>query len=77
MEDLIPKSKLPRYRNIKQCLIEIKKLDKESAVTEWFIRQLCKDNKIAYHASGNKALVNLDSLLTFLGFTEGSDYGET
>lgn len=60
---------LPRYRTIKGCLEEIKKLDNSTAISEWFIRQLCKTNKVDYQASGNKSLVNLDSLLNFLGYT--------
>ena len=59
-----------RYRTIKACLEEIRKIDKVTAVTEYFIRRLCKDNKIVYHASGNKSLVSLDSLLNYLGITE-------
>lgn len=57
-----------RYRTIKECLVEIKKIDRDTAITEWFIRQLCNTNKITYFKSGNKSLVNLDSLLSYLGF---------
>ena len=69
MENTV-KNKLPRYRTIKTCLSEIKKLDSNTAITEWFIRQLCKDRKIVYHASGNKSLVNYDNLLSYLGYIE-------
>lgn len=59
---------LPRYRTIKECLVELKKLDNDTAITEHFIRQLCKKNQIEYLASGNKSLVNFDSLLKYLGY---------
>lgn len=56
----------PRYRTIKQCYQAIKAQDEASAVTEYFIRRLCTDGKIKYFKSGNKSLVNLDSLLDYL-----------
>lgn len=62
------KKNFPRYRTIKECLETIKALDSDTAISEWFIRQLCKNQKISYFASGNKSLVNLDSLLAFLGY---------
>lgn len=62
--------KNPRHRTIKDCLCEIRKLDPETAITEWFIRQLCKQGKVEYFLSGNKSLVNLSSLLRYLGFSE-------
>lgn len=67
---------IPKYRTIKECLNEVKKCDSDTAVSEFFIRQLCKTNKIKYFNSGNKSLVNLDSLLEFLGYTEVYNYGE-
>ena len=59
-------SNIPRYRTIKECLIEVKKLDSETAISEWYIRQLTKQNEIDFLQSGNKILINLDSLLEFL-----------
>ena len=56
----------PRYRTIQQCYQAIKKLDNDTAITEWFIRQLCNSGKIKYYKNGNKSLVNLDNLLGFL-----------
>ena len=58
---------IPRFRTIQQCLAEIKKLDEGSSISEWFIRSLCKKELIEYYASGNKSLVNFDSLLKYLG----------
>ena len=51
---------LPRYRTIRECLAELKKIDSGTAVTEYFIRQLCKKKQIKYFTSGNKSLVLYD-----------------
>lgn len=64
-------NKTARIRTIQQCLVEIKSIDRESAITENFIRTLCKDNKVRYFKSGVKYLVNLDNLLEYLGYTTG------
>ncbi len=53
-------------RTIQQCVEEIRLLDKNTAVTENFIRNLCKEEKIKYHKSGSKYLVNYDYLLEYL-----------
>lgn len=58
--------RIARFRTIKQCLETIKSIDPDTAITEWYIRQLCKNGEIEYFASGNKSLVNLDSLLATL-----------
>ena len=58
--------KLTRMRTIKQCHEEIKALDSNTAITEWFIRCLCKDNKVKHFMSGSKILVNFDDLLNYL-----------
>ena len=68
--------KIPRYRTIQQCLVEIKKLDKESAISEFFIRSLCRSQTIEYVSSGNKSLVNLDNLLQYLCGRIGVVYEE-
>lgn len=59
---------IARVRTINECVKEIKKLDSESAITEWFIRSLVKDDKIQHFMAGTKVLVNYDDLLTFLNF---------
>lgn len=57
---------IPRMRTINQCLDEIKRMDSDTAITEWFIRSLIYGKRIKYFASGNKSLVNLDDLLRYL-----------
>lgn len=58
--------KIAKMRTIKKCLQLIKEIDPDTAVSEWFIRQLCNSGKITYDKSGNKSLVNFDSLLDYL-----------
>ena len=57
---------LPRYRTIKECVQVIKEIDGNTAITEYYIRRLCRSGKIKYSLSGNKSLVNLDNLLDYL-----------
>lgn len=57
---------IAKYRTIRQCYEEILRLDPDSVITEYFIRQLCKQGQIAFIESGNKIYVNLDSLYRFL-----------
>ena len=65
-----------RIRTIPQCLMEIKSLDNNTAVTENFIRSLCKSGEVKHFKSGNKYLVNLDNLLNYLNYTSGGDDNE-
>ncbi|MDD4003056.1 MAG: DNA-binding protein [Clostridia bacterium] len=57
---------LKRIRTIKEALQLIKKEDCETAITEHFIRQLCKNNKIKCFSSGNKILLDFDDLISKL-----------
>ena len=57
---------IKRYRTIRECYENIKEMDNGTAITEWFIRSLCKSKQIEYIASGNKSLVNFDSLIDYL-----------
>jgi hypothetical protein len=58
--------KLPRMRTITQCAKEVKTMDENTAISEYYIRQLCFNNKISYFKSGTKIIVNFDNLLDFL-----------
>lgn len=55
-----------RLRTIKQCYEHIKKLDKESAITIYFLRTLCSQGRVNFTTAGKKILINLDSLLNEL-----------
>ena len=57
---------MPRFRTIQQCFEEIKRIDKDTVISSWMIRNLCKEKKVHCILSGNKTLVNLDSLLNYL-----------
>ena len=57
---------LPRMRTIEQCEKLIKQIDEGSAITEWFIRCLVRDNKVLHFNTGKKVLVNFDNLLEYL-----------
>lgn len=58
--------KIPRFRSAKQCFAIVKSIDPETAITEWYIRQLVESGEVISYGTGNKRLVNLDSLLEFL-----------
>ena len=63
---------MPRFRTIQQCLEEIKRIDENTIITGWLIRNLCKENKVHCILSGNKTLVNLDSLFNYFNGVEGN-----
>lgn len=60
--------KLIRMRCVKDCVEYIKLLDKDTAITEWYIRTLCKNNIILNRVSGKKLYVNLDHLIAYINF---------
>ena len=59
-------AKIPRMRTAAKIVAEIKALDPGSEVTEYYIRQLTKDGVIPVVWAGNKALVDLDTVLYLL-----------
>lgn len=59
---------IKKMRTIVECAKLIKELDPQTAITEWFIRSLVNEDKIMYHKTGNKVLVNYDNLLSYLNF---------
>lgn len=59
---------MTRVKTVEQSFAEIKKLDPDTAITSWFIRCLCKENKVKHFMSGTKILVNYDDLLVYLNF---------
>ena len=60
--------KVSRMRTIGKCIEYIKSLDPDTAITEWYLRTLCKNHKVEYFETGKKLLVNLDSLLSYFNF---------
>ena len=59
-------AKLPKFRTIKETMNELKVLDKDTALSLYFIRTLCGENKIKYKTAGKKILIDFDDLLEYL-----------
>ena len=57
---------LPRMRTIKEAAEEIKLTDPQSAVREYFIRDLVVSGQIPHIRAGRKILINLDKLFEYL-----------
>ena len=57
---------LIRMRTLEECYEEIKKLDPNTCITKYFIRQLALNNKIPVIMAGRKRLINFDALLEYL-----------
>lgn len=49
-------------RTIKGVVAELKKIDPDCAITEYYIRQLCREDKIPYHRSGVKYLIDVNEV---------------
>lgn len=67
----------PRYRTIQECHDELVRLDKDCKISTNFIRNLCRQNKIEYFTIGVKIIINLDNLLSYLGFSSTAPLTET
>ena len=57
---------LPRMRTIKEAAEEIKLTDPQSAIKEYFIRDLVASGQIPHIRAGRKILINLDKLFEYL-----------
>ncbi|MBR6408432.1 MAG: DNA-binding protein [Clostridia bacterium] len=66
MPDNVKEYRIPRMRTVKEAAAEIKKLDANTAVTEWHIRQLAVQGVLPRVQAGKKLLINFDSLLEYL-----------
>ena len=42
-----------KIRTIKGVVLELKKIDPDCAVSEYFIRKLCQENKIPHQMAGS------------------------
>lgn len=63
--------KIPRMRTVHEAAAELKKLDPNTAVTEYHIRRLVLDGILPRIKAGKKYLINLDSLLEYFNGKEG------
>ena len=62
-----------RMRTINEAHKFFKKADPETAITVFYIRSLCKQNLVRSFCSGNRFLVDLDSLINFLSGKDSTD----
>ena len=62
---------IPRMRTVHEAAVELKKLDANTAVTEYHIRRLVLDGVLPRLKAGKKYLINLDSLLEYFDGKEG------
>lgn len=58
--------KIPRMRTVGEAALELKKLDPNTAVTEYHIRRLAVSGKLPRLKAGKKYLINFDTLLDYL-----------
>lgn len=65
-----------RLRTIAQAYADIKEADKNTSVTQNYIRSLVNNGEIPVKKAGNKALINMDFLEKYLT-QGGSSSGET
>lgn len=56
----------PRMMTIEQLIDTVKQADENTAITRYFVRQLCKENKIVHIKAGQKYLINYDKFVDFL-----------
>lgn len=57
---------IPRMRTPAKIVAELKALDPETEVTEYYIRQIVKAGAVPVVWAGSKALINLDDVLELL-----------
>lgn len=58
--------RIPRMRTIAKIVSELRKLDPDTEVSEYYIRQLVKTGAVPVVWAGTKALINLDDVLELL-----------
>ena len=57
---------MKRMRTINEAVNEMKRADPNSAITYYYIKSLCKTNKIKHFKIGSKNIVDLDNLIQYL-----------
>ena len=57
---------IPRMRTAARVLEEIKKLDPETELSLHYVRQMIHDEMVPVLCVGNKKLVNVDDVITYL-----------
>lgn len=57
---------IPRMRTAAGIVAELKAMDPDTGVTEYFVRRMVRDGTLPVVWAGSKALVNLDDVLALL-----------
>lgn len=57
---------MTKFRTIKECHQLIKTEDPNTAISEYFIRDMCQKKQVPYLKAGCKYLVNYDELIRIL-----------
>ena len=55
-----------KFRSIKDALKELKKIDNDTAISEYVIRKLANEEKVSQVISGKKIMVDVDSIINYL-----------
>ena len=66
-------ARVPRMRTVHEAAEELRKMDANTAVTEYHIRQLAVNNIIPRVKAGKKYLINLDALIAYLADPSASE----
>lgn len=59
-------TRTPRMRTISEAVCELRAMDKHTAITPYFIRQLCLSGVLPTVKAGKKILVNLNDVLDYM-----------
>lgn len=59
----------PRMRTIKETIEELKAIDPDTAIREYFVRDLVNSGAIPCVRAGRKILINFDRFLEYLNGT--------
>ena len=62
---------MAQYRTIAQAIKELKRVDENSAITEFTVRRLCQQNRLSVLRSGNTTYVDMVDLFKFM---DGIDF---
>ncbi len=57
---------LPRMRTLNECYEELKKMDENTSLSKYGLRQLALSGAIPTVMCGRKRLINLDMLIVYL-----------
>lgn len=62
---------MQKIRTIRKAAAEIRKQDPDTAITEYFIRQLVSTGEIPSIKSNSKSMINMQDLYNYIGGGNG------